>query len=316
MSSCGQSQSDIDVAKQKLLNQTPVEQTENADQVSQENESNSTHEAKKYIQIIPLTEKQFLDFDSILESSLTSGEVKISGTTNTQVDKIEVLFSNPTSTYPDDDYVLQTFKSWEKEFKYFAASRHQVLDFWENNYTFRAHSGEEVSETKVVLLIEKESDTEVKTTEAQLIGGEDNTVLIDLPVSSKYGEPMKLWETSFTYTQIKGLEIKKEIIQAVSCETLTDFLSERMTSWYYWNTCRDIVKDKWIKFNVIRLEGEKYIYERHYIDFIHGFYGSYELETGTEVSSDTIAEKNNLLKDQEFPSMEIVDELLADIVNS
>jgi len=34
------------------------------------------------------------------------------------------------------------------------------------------------------------------------------------------------------------------------------------------------------------------------------------------VSSDTIAEKNNLLKDQEFPSMEIVDELLADIVNS
>jgi len=111
MSSCGQSQSDIDVAKQKLLNQTPVEQTENADQVSQENESNSTHEAKKYIQIIPLTEKQFLDFDSILESSLTSGEVKISGTTNTQVDKIEVLFSNPTSTYPDDDYVLQTFKS-------------------------------------------------------------------------------------------------------------------------------------------------------------------------------------------------------------
>jgi len=44
----------------------------------------------------------------------------------------------------------------------------------------------------VVLLIEKESDTEVKTTEAQLIGGEDNTVLIDLPVSSKYGEPMKL----------------------------------------------------------------------------------------------------------------------------
>jgi hypothetical protein len=44
----------------------------------------------------------------------------------------------------------------------------------------------------VVLLVEKASDTDIKTTETQLIGGEDNTVLIDLPVASKYGEPMKL----------------------------------------------------------------------------------------------------------------------------
>jgi hypothetical protein len=110
VSSCGQSQSEIDAAKQKLLNQNPVEQSETIDQVSQENESDSNKEVQKYVQIIPLTEKQFLDFDSILESSLSSGEVKISGTTNTQVEKIEVLFSNPTSNYPDDDYVLQTFK--------------------------------------------------------------------------------------------------------------------------------------------------------------------------------------------------------------
>ena len=102
----------------------------------------------------------------------------------------------------------------------------------------------------------------------------------------------------------------------MSCETLTDYLSERMTSWYYWNTCRDIVKDKGIKFNVIRLQGDDYVYERHYIDFVHGFYGVYELETGTGVTSENIADKNNELKLREFPSLDIVDDLIKDIVNT
>jgi hypothetical protein len=89
-----------------------------------------------------------------------------------------------------------------------------------------------------------------------------------------------------------------------------------MTSWYYWNTCRDIVKDKGIKFNVIRLQGDDYVYERHYIDFVHGFYGVYELETGTGVTSENIADKNNELKLREFPSLDIVDDLIKDIVNT
>ena len=316
--SCGQSQSDIDAAKKKLLdtNTKSQQNTQVQDTVVTDPAPENKGE-RKYIQIIPLTEKQFLDFDSISESTLTSWEVKISGKTNTIVDKVQVLFSNPTSAFPDDDYVLQTFTSGDSEFKYFAASRHEVLDFGENNYIFTAYSGEEVSETKVVLYVETEEETqEEKGTESQLIGWEEDVVLIDLPTSSKYGEPMRLGETSFTYTQIKGLEVWKELVEITSCESLTDFLTKRMTSWYYWNTCRDIVKDKGIKFNVIRLEWENYIYERHYIDFIHGFYGSYELEKWTDVTSENIADKNTLLKDQEFPSIEIVDDLMKDIVNS
>ncbi len=89
-----------------------------------------------------------------------------------------------------------------------------------------------------------------------------------------------------------------------------------MTSWYYWNTCRDIVKDYGIKFNVLRLDGEKYIYERHYIDAKHGLYATYELETGTGISKENIAEKNTEFKTREFLSLEVVDDLMKDIVKS
>jgi len=93
-------------------------------------------------------------------------------------------------------------------------------------------------------------------------------------------------------------------------------LRGRINTWFYWNTCRDITKDLGIYFNVLRLEGEKYIYERHYLDFKHNLYGVYELETGTGVTQDTIAEKNNELKEREFSSLEVVDMLMRDIVTS
>ena len=318
LSSCGQSQSEVDAAKQKILwdnTQTPVEvvipeeeQTPVVEKVEEKTSQN--------IQIIPLSTQQVLNFDEISPESLTSGEVKITGTT-ADVDSIDVLFSNPTSAYPDDDYTLQTFKAWDTDFRYVASSRNQVLDFGENTYIFTAHAGSTTSQTKVVLVVPREwEEDEKKWTESNLIGTENNTTLIDLPTSSKYGEPMKLWEASFTYTQIKGLEVEKQILSEVSCDGVTEFLTEKINTWFYWNTCRDIVKEKWIKFNVIRLDGEAYVYERHYLDFKNGFYGTYELERWTWVDSDNIAEKNTLLKEQEFPSLEIVDDLMKDIINS
>lgn len=316
LASCGTSQQEISDAKQKLLME---EETTSNETVSLERETpeapKETSENKK-VQIIPQDSLGFLNFDTISESSLETGEVKISGTTNKAVDKIQVLFSNPTSSYPDDDYTLKAFKSGDDAFRYMAASRHQVLDFGENNYVFRAFSGDEVSETKVVLHVPSEEEKEVAGTEKQLIWKEDNTVLVNLPTSSKYGEPMRLGESSFTYTQIKGLEIDKQLFPSVACEGVTDFIKERINTWFYWNTCRDIIKEKGIKFNVIRLDGENYIYERHYLDFVHGFYGTYELERGSGVTSENIAEKNDALKEQEFPSIEIVDDLMKDIVAS
>lgn len=320
LSACGQSQTEIDAAKEKLLQDSSSQELGDntaSQEPFSENQENQD-EDKKLVQILPQSEEQFLEFESISETSLTTGEVEISGKTLKNVDKIQVLFSNPTSDFPDDNYTLQTFEGglW-KEFKYFAASRHQVLDYGENNYIFKAYSGDNISETKIVLhvLTDEEKEEQIGT-ESQLIGEEGDVILVELPTSSKYGEPMRMGEKSFTYTQIKWFEVNKESVTLLTCDGVTDFLTQRINTWYYWNTCRDIVKDKGIKFNVIRLSGEEYIYERHYIDFVHGFYGTYELEKGTGVTSENIAEKNNELKEQEFPSIEIVDDLMRDIVNS
>ncbi len=311
LSSCFNSQKDIDSAKQNLIGDTPTPVVETPKEIVKEIPEDSL------VQIIPQDDKWFLKFNSISERSITSGEVIISGTTELSLDSIQVLYSNPTSKFPDDDYTLQAFKTGDETFKYIASSKNQVLDFGENDYIFRAKLWNEISETKIIIEVPDKEDTKEETgTESQLIGTEDNTILIDLPTSSKYGEPMKLGEASFTYTQIKWLEINKEILESVTCETLTEYLTERMNSWYYWNTCREIVKEEWIKFNVIRLNGEDYIYERHYIDFSHGLYGVYELETGTGVDSENIADKNTELKSRDFPSLDVVDDLMKDIVNS
>lgn len=274
-------------------------------------------EEKKIVQIIPLSEKQFLDFNSIDASEIKTGEVELSWKSHVSVDKIQVIFSNPTSEYPNDDYTLQTYDPKMGEFTYRASSKNKVLDFGENNYIFRAYSGDDVSETKIVLLMEGEDSTSVETSiETDILGKEDNFVAVEFPTSSKYGEPIKLWEASFTYSGIKGFEVKKEVFSAPTCEWITAFLQDRINTWFYWNTCRDIVKDKGIKFNVLRLEGEKYVYERHYLDFKQGLYGVYELERWSGVTNENIAEKNTELKEQEFPSLEVVDGLMRDIVNS
>lgn len=338
LTSCGQSQSDIDAAKQKLLwwensqiqepsgdSGTPSETETNTNTTTSENTTPivETSKASDVIEIIPQTAEQFLKFDSIDESKLKTGELEIWGKTMKNVDKIQVLFSNRASDFPNDDYILQTFTPGDDTFRYVASSRNKVLDFGENTYTFRAFSGKEITETRIMVRVNEtiqetpeEVDETQGETETQLIGSEDDTVLIDLPTSTDYGEPVKLWEDSFTYSQIKGLELSKEVFEKPSCAGLTDFLRDRINNWFYWNTCRDLVAGKGIYYNVIRLDGEEYFYERHYVDFEHGFYATYELERGEWVTTETIAAKNTELRDTAFENTSVVDKLLRDIVQS
>jgi hypothetical protein len=135
-----------------------------------------------------------LDFDPISEGSLSSGEVIITGKilNNGGVDKIEVFFTNPTSKYPDDRYMLQAFTSGDETFKYIASSKNQVLDFGQNEYVFTAYSGTAVNEVKIILNVPSEDEIESTGIESNLIGTEQNFISVDLPTSSKYGEPMKL----------------------------------------------------------------------------------------------------------------------------
>jgi len=315
LSSCFTDSSKVSELKDDLL----IQESENVELVEEDIWTEPVvpeQDLDQKVQVIALSEKQFLSFNDIPESSLGSGEIEISWSALPGVTSIEVTFTNPTSDYPDDIYTLQTFESGDSEFIYRASSRNQVLDYGENQYIFKASSGGVESLTKVVILVPTKQEEQQWEVEKDIIGFEDNTLLVDFPTSSKYGEPIKLWEASFTYSGIKGLEVEKEVLRAVSCEEITDYLSERINTWYYWNTCRDIVKDEGIKYNVLRLDWDEYIYERHYLDFKHGFYGIYELEKGTWVDPDNIKEKNDELKVQDFPSLEVVDDLMKDIVNS
>jgi len=312
LSSCGESK-ELTKAKDDLLDRTVVETTTEED--NSEKEKKNVYVDQDHLRISPTTSMQYLQFDSFWKDDLQDGEVIISWDADSDVEKIQVLFSNNDSDFPDDNYTLQTYELWSQSFKYIASSKNQVLDFWKNVYTFRAYKWKEYSETEITIIFREEQET--SWTETKLIGSEDDILTIDLPSSSKYGEPVRLGEESFTYSDIKGLEISKEIIPQVSCEDITDFLWERINTWYYWNTCRDLVKDdKGIYFNVLRLDWDQYIYERHYIDFLHGLYATYELETGTWVDSENIAEKNTEFKEQDFTTTDLVDGLMRDIITN
>jgi len=315
--SCWESQELRDAKAELLNNQTPSEERTTAESEITSNSSirsENTLISWENVQIIPQTTEQYLDFDSISEADIADGEVVISGSADSSVEKIQVLFSNSDSDFPDDNYTLQTYTPESESFRYIASSKNQVLDFGKNTYTFRAYSGKEYTETDVILIHSKSE--EISGTETRLIGGEDNTLFIDLPKSSEYGEPVQLGESSFTYSGIKWLEVSRELIPDVSCETLTDFLTERLNTWYYWNTCRDLIQNDAIYYNVISLSGEEYIYERHYIDFQNGLYATYELERGTGVDSENIADKNTELKEVAYETTTIVDGLIRDIIQN
>lgn len=311
--SCGESK-ELTQAKDELLDRVPSAQESVPVQTTERSENTLMN--SESIQITHLGGEQYLEFDDIDTLTLQVWEISITGTADSRVERIDVLFSNASSEYADDDYTLQTFSAWDSSFKYIASTRNQVLDFGKNTYIFRAYVEKEYTDTEISIYFTDDTQTPISGSETQLIGPENDTLLIDLPVASSYGEPMMLWEVSFTYTDIKGLEIQKEILPLVTCENLTEYLGERINTWYYWNTCREIVKDKWMSFNVIRLDGEQYVYERHYMDFENGLYSTYELETWEWVDSENIADKNTELKEIEFETITIVDGLIRDIIQN
>lgn len=335
LASCGSSQSEIDAAKNKLLNRDAViatdiqttgswvqENTENdppmRDDVTVSPQTEST--AQDVFQIIPQTAAQFLEFDDLDISLIPTWEIEISWTTTADVEKIQVLFSNRGSDFPNDDYTLQTFSPGDKNFLYRASSRSKVLDFGENTYTFRAYSGKEITETRIRIRVgddfsqlpdstDDEENSDIVTTASDLD-------IADLPISTNYWEPTALGNGNVTYSQIKGFELSAGDFSNPTCSWLTEFLQGRISTWFYWNTCRDLVAGEWIFYNVIRLEGDEYVYERHYVDTAHGYYATYELERWNGVTSDNIAEKNTELKDKSFENVNIVDGLMRDVINS
>lgn len=337
LTSCfGDSKDVIDAKKDLWIIEKTVED------IAQDNLENLDNDLSEdpRISITQIYGDKILELDPLKYKDFKSGHSKITWKTLWFVDKIRVDFSNENSQYPNDSFTLRKFKPGWDTFEYNANSRFKVLDFGVNKYLFTAYSwgNKSVLELKVLVSVNDdeylewktkieesfEKEEETKTTE--LIWNEEDLVFTDLPKWGDFWDVIKLWEKSFTYSDIKWLEIKKEIFKNINCGKnedtgkyfVTEFLWEKLNSYYYWNTCRDLIKDKGFGFYVVRLDWDKYFYEKHYIDAVHWFYWVYELETWTWVDKENIAEKNKELKEKnrEFKNVEIVDNLFKKIINN
>jgi len=289
--------------------------TDTSEEQNIEKKAEITEEQTNKFEIIELTQDQFLEFDDISEKDFLSWEIEITWKITDKVEKIKVNFTNENSDFPDDSYVLTQYKEWDETFLYRALSRYETLDFWVNKYVFFAYSWDKVSKTELIIHVEKknekiidewEDSEEIKTEEIEIA---------DLPVSTDSWYPIQIWENKLTYSGIKWLEISKKWKADLSCENITDYLQESLGTWFYWNTCRDIEKDKWLSYFVLRLNWDKYVYEKHYVVYTDLSYWVYELETWTWVTKDTIAEKNTELKEKntDYPTLEVVDKLFIDL---
>ena len=262
----------------------------------------------KKIEIRSITKNQLLKLDDLSSKNLLWWEVEISGKTLWDVDKIIVTFKNETSDFPNDVFQLKQFKAWDDKFLYRAFSKYETLDFWKNIYVFEAYKWDIV--TKLELILNVIEDEESNSNSLELLD------ISKLPVNEKFWNPIDLWEWKIWYTDLRWLEIKSESVTWVECEKITSVLADRINWYFYWNTCRPIKDKEWISFYVIRLDEDKYIYEKHYYLPYQWIYWKQELETWTWVTKENIWEKNKELKieNENFAILEITDDLFKEIL--
>lgn len=316
-------------AKKDLLWEDYKEKSEkdtkedNEDQKEIKEEKKET--IKSYTKITNLDEKWFIEIEEIWEVNYDSKEITIKWKSlNEDIEKISVEFYNSGSKFPDDNYTLKEFKKGSKDFRYKAFTRYEVLDKGLNEYIFTAFSWEESSQVKVEIFLQeeekvKEELSSIENTNEKFISiwKENDSISLYMPEWWEIGSILRSWEDKITYSNINWLKItKKSTIWVKKCESseISDYLISNY-SWSYWNTCRPIVKDKWISFYVLYLEWENYHYEKHYIDTYHNLYWVLKLETWTWISKNNIKEKNTEFKEREFEKVEKVDKIFKQILS-
>lgn len=253
------------------------------------------------------TWEPLIEIDDLSWKDFYSGEVVITWKTKWYVDKINVSFLNKTSSYPPDLYDLKQFKPWDANFRYVASSNFQTLDFWFNEYVFTAYASWTVAKINVEInLPEKlvKNDTTYKKLE--------NLDDLSLPSSNEYWEPNLLSDSTITYSNISNFYLRKDSVDTIKCDTLTDYLTE-VYNYSYWNTCRDIIKDNSIWYYVLRLDWENYKYEKHYVDYKNWLYWILLLEEWSGITSQMLQGKNSELKQQIFDQVWLVDKLFKEL---
>lgn len=328
---------ELEEVKQDIVNKD-VENLTTEDVLMDESieENNSDIITEPTFKIEQLTADQFIELDDISNQlEKVTDSVEITWKTLTNVDKIIVNFQNRDSDFPIDNYTLTQFRSWDKTFTYNAKSQFKVLDFGTNEYVFEAYSGDKVSKLQLTIIMPNIEDSESASItdtssevtsdisyEKKLVWDENNQIYLSLPKSTSFWEALSAWDDTITYSKINWLEINIKSITSddINCSNVTDYLTTNLWGWFYWNTCRDIIKDDGISFYVLKLDWEAYTYEKHYIDYKHGLYWVYVIKTNIEadkenISSD-IALKNTELKEQNdiFSQVDLVDMLFKEIV--
>lgn len=292
LTSCFWWNDDVTKAKQELLNQDNSLEEKFEENIAKYEEAEKTEKEK--IVINYLTESKFIELDSIDENDLTSLELEITWKTLVNVDKINVTFSNSTSKFPVDNYALKTFKSWDETFLYRAFKKYETLDYGENKYIIESYSWAEVSKIELIINInEKSSDSgneEIVTEKVNL-----NT----LPVWWDFWNPVDIWLGKFTYSDIKWLQVEKLINAdlALDSDSVNEFLADRIDWWFFWNSLRPVSWEEGVSFYLIRLEWDKYFYEKHYYTN-SWFYWVLVLETWSWIDLNWLSEKNTQLKEK------------------
>ncbi len=286
-------------------------------------EAENTESNTQRYRVNYLTDERFLSLDSLEWENFSWLEVELTWNTLVDsVDKIVVKFSNPDSNYPDDNYTLQTFESGWSEFTYRAFAEYETLDYWVNTYILEAYSWDTVSKLEVIINIsdseDENTDNSTSSNNSTVSSQSFDLNVENLPSSSEFWNPKAIWNGSITYSDIKWLEIKKIWENAIELESdsVTNFLIDNWTGWFYWNTLREISWDKWISFYVLRLEWENYFYEKHYY-LDNWIYWVITLDRWTWIDQEGLKDANTELawNNDEFEITEITDELFVEILN-
>ena len=309
------------------IDKKPIEEIENNETIGN---NNWNEEKQNNIEITNLTDEVFLKLDDLSDVNLLSWEIEIKWTTLTQVDEISVEFKNDSSHYPNDNYKLQKFKSWDKTFVYRAFSKFETLDFWINEYIITAKAWNKISKIKLIINVEKET-TSTSNKKAEIL---KDINFDSLPIWENFWEPKQIWDWKITYSDIKWLEIIKVAKNSFDCSInpktndyyISEILDKNLNSAYWWNTCRPFWENKWISFFVLRLDWNNYIYEKH-IYLNNWIYWIYELDKwndlvetkdNTDTKNKKLQEKNTKLKETNstYTTIEIVNDLFTKIINN
>jgi len=332
LSSCFTSLDDVSKAKEEILSwkidsestskwdkttTTPIEDEwdKYEENMKKFEEAEKQNQKKEKYSTRYLTDEKFISLDDLEDVDFSDMKVEITWKTLiSNVDKIIVNFSNIESPYPEDNYQLWKFKAWDETFLYRAFEEYKTLDEWINTYVIEAYSWDAVS--KLELKLNNFDDEEMNDTQEETIIEDIN--IDSLPVSEIYWNPVSLWSWKYTYNWIKWLEISNvwDIDLENKWDSVTSYVIDKFDGWPFWNTLRNIKDDKWISFYVLRLDGDNYLYEKHYYTETW-IYWIITLEEWTWVTVEGLWEKNKELKNknEDFVITTISDILFKQILN-